>query len=141
MKIFEIKNLSKKKRNELNVGMGPIGDNIFKISRQLNIKLVFLPIDNTENPSNEFSALYLASKEPSRDIMYIGLNTFQWYDRKIFSIAHELYHHWTGTTLSVCHLNDETSKLVELKANRFASRIFIALRDSFTRNSQENKRG
>lgn len=123
--IFIIKSLAKEKRNALNVGMGPIGDNIFKLARQLNIKLVFLPINNTENPSDDFSALYLKSKEPSSDIVYIGLNTFQRYDRQIFAIAHELYHHWTGTTLSVCHLNDETSELIELKANRFAAEFLL----------------
>ncbi|MGG5252411.1 ImmA/IrrE family metallo-endopeptidase [Neobacillus sp. SM06] len=123
--IFEIKELVKEKRGQLNIGMGPIGENIFKIARQLNIKLVFLPIDNKDNPDDAFSALYLVSKETNRDISFIGLNTSQRQDRQIFSIAHELYHHWTGTTLSVCHLDDEKSELVELKANRFAAEFLL----------------
>lgn len=123
--IFEIKELVKEKRRQLNIGMGPIGDNIFKIARQLNIKLVFLPINNRSASRNEFSALYLVSKETTKDITFIGINTFQRYDRQIFSIAHELYHHWTDTTLNVCHLEDEQSELVELKANRFAADFLL----------------
>lgn len=123
--IFTITSLVRDKRNYLNVGMGPIGDNIFKLARKLNIKLVFLPIDNTDNPTNAFSALYLESKEVSKNVVFIGLNTFQHYDRQIFSIAHEFYHHWTGTTLSVCHLEDEQSQITELKANRFAAEFLL----------------
>jgi Zn-dependent peptidase ImmA (M78 family) len=123
--LFEIKELVKEKRGQLNIGMGPIGENIFKIVRQLKIKLVFLPIDNKDNPNDAFSALYLVSRETNKDITFIGLNTSQRQDRQIFSIAHELYHHWTDTTLSVCHLDDEKSELVELKANRFAAEFLL----------------
>lgn len=123
--IFEIKELVKEKRGQLNIGMVPIGENIFKIARQLNIKLVFLPIDNKDNSNDAFSALYLVSRETNKDITFIGLNTSQRQDRQIFSIAHELYHHWTDTTLSVCHLDDEKSELVELKANRFAAEFLL----------------
>lgn len=123
--LFEIEKLVKEKRRELNVGMGPIGNNIFKLARQLKIKLVFLPIKNTNDSSNEFSALYLVSKEANKNIVFIGLNTFLRFDRQIFSIAHELYHHWTDTTLFVCHSEDEKSELVELKANRFAAEFLL----------------
>lgn len=123
--IFEIKELVKEKRIQLQIGMGPIGENIFKIVKQLSIKLVFLPINSAGNDSDEFSALYLLSKENNKDISFIGLNTFQKYDRQIFSISHELYHHWTDTTLSVCHLSDEKSELIELKANRFAAEFLL----------------
>ncbi|WML26258.1 ImmA/IrrE family metallo-endopeptidase [Neobacillus sp. OS1-33] len=123
--IFTITSLVKEKRNLLNVGMGPIGDNIFKLARKLNIKLVFLPIENTDNPTNGFSALYLESKEPTKNVAFVGLNTFQRYDRQIFAIAHEFYHHWTGTTLTVCHLEDEKSEITELKANRFAAEFLL----------------
>lgn len=123
--VFQIKSLVVEKRGQLSVGMGPIGDNIFKLARKLNIKMVFLPIVNSSNSSNSFSALYLKSKESNKDIFFIGLNTYQTYDRQIFSIAHELYHHWTDTTLSVCHLEDERSQHVELKANRFAAEFLL----------------
>ncbi|WP_214482958.1 ImmA/IrrE family metallo-endopeptidase [Bacillus sp. SM2101] len=123
--VFQIKSLVVEKRGQLSVGMGPIGDNIFKLARKLNIKMVFLPIINSSNSSNSFSALYLKSKESTKEIVFIGLNTFQTYDRQIFSIAHELYHHWTDTTLSVCHMDDERSQLVELKANRFAAEFLL----------------
>lgn len=122
---FEIKELVKEKRGQFQIGMGPIGENIFKIVKQLGIKLVFFPIQDEGSNNNEFSALYLLSKENDKDVAFIGINTYQNFDRQIFSVAHELYHHWTDTTLSVCHLSDENSELVELKANRFAAEFLL----------------
>lgn len=92
--LYRIEELAKDKRRVFELGMGPLGDNLFKIVRSLGIKLVQVPFpDDKGNDVDPFSALYLSSKEKGHSICYIGINTTDYWDRQLFALAHELYHH------------------------------------------------
>jgi len=81
---FEIAELAKSQRRIHELGMGPLGDNIFKLLRTLNIQLVRYPIPASSANPNPFSALYVASNEDGHTMRYIGLNTDDYYDKQIF---------------------------------------------------------
>lgn len=121
---YEIIELSAKKRREFDLGMGPIGDNIFKLVNELEINLVKVPIQTSHDRPDLFCGLYVSIADGPKKIKFIGLNTNEFYDKQIFTLAHELYHHWVDSDTCVCRLEviDETS---EQKANRFAAEFLL----------------
>ncbi|MGE7219634.1 ImmA/IrrE family metallo-endopeptidase [Priestia koreensis] len=123
--IFEIKELAQKKRGEYEVGNGPLGDHILKLLRSIGINLISLPIKQEGENSGKFCAFYVRFKDQLGSMRFIGLNTYQYFDKQIFSIAHELYHHWEETEFHICRDLDESSSIRELKANRFAAELLL----------------
>ncbi|WP_408895247.1 ImmA/IrrE family metallo-endopeptidase [Paenibacillus taichungensis] len=126
--LYTIEELAKEKRRMLELGMGPLGDNLFKVLRTLGIQLIQIPFSNEENESdNPLAALYLSSKEEDGySICYIGLNTSDYWDKQIFALAHELYHHFESSDPFVlCRGLDHSSDIRELKANRFAAEFLL----------------
>ncbi|MDR3587940.1 MAG: ImmA/IrrE family metallo-endopeptidase [Desulfosporosinus sp.] len=120
--IFEIGNDAKKRRREFDLGMGPLGDNIFKLIRELGIHLIFLPVKTEGNDEHPFSALFVAFEEKS---FFIGLNTEDYLDKQIFALAHELDHYFDPTDIHVCRISDDPNSPRELKANRFAAEFLL----------------
>ena len=123
--IFEIGEMAKEKRRYFDIGMQPIGDNIFKLIRKENIYLIYSAIQVDEKRENNFSAIYVSLKEGSEELDFIGLNTADYFDKQIFALAHELYHHFNKTQLHFCRLSDEDHNITELKANRFAAEFLL----------------
>ncbi|QCT00991.1 protein of unknown function DUF955 [Paenibacillus algicola] len=126
--LYTIEELAKEKRRVLELGMGPLGDNLFKVIRTLGIQLIQIPFLNEgEESDNPLAALYLSSKEEDGySICYIGLNTTDYWDKQIFALAHELYHHFESSDPFVlCRGLDHSSDIRELKANRFAAEFLL----------------
>ena len=90
--IQDIRMLARAKRQELGfVGETPIANDIFTILERLNIRLLEYPIIS-EGDRPAFSAAVMYSKEGNQELVFIGLNTADYFDKQIFAIAHELYH-------------------------------------------------
>lgn len=123
--LYEIGESAKEKRRLFDIGMGPLGDNIFKLVRKLDISLIFYPIQIEEERSNQFSALYCAIDVGHDRMRFIGVNTYDYYDKQIFALAHELYHHFESSGTLVCRIQDDPDELRELRANRFAAEFLL----------------
>lgn len=123
--LFKIAELATAKRRFFDIGMSPIGDNIFKIINKEGIYLINLPIEINETTDSYFSAMYVSIKEGSECISFIGLNTADYYDKQIFALAHELYHHYEKNEMHICRISDDISQLYEMKANRFAAEFLL----------------
>lgn len=125
LQIDEIRKLAGDERRFLGfVGETPIANDVFSILNTLDIKLLELPIDS-EGDRKAFSAAILYSEESDKKLTFIGLNTADYYDKQIFALAHELYHFYTKTGSHLSRPDDETSMLIEVKANRFAAEFLL----------------
>lgn len=123
--IDEIRKLAKAKRQSLSIiGEIPIANDIFTILEQLNIKLLEYPIQS-EGDGLAFSAAIMCSEEDGEELVFIGLNTADYFDKQIFAIAHELFHYFTKTASHLSRLGDIENTLIEAKANRFAAEFLF----------------
>jgi Zn-dependent peptidase ImmA (M78 family) len=123
--VYIIGELAKEKRRMFDIGMGPLGDNIFKLIRKIGIYLIYYPIPIDNNQENPFSAVYLSSEQKGEKINFIGLNTQDYYDKQIFALGHELYHYFEKAEIHVCRISDGPQSYPELKANRFAAEFLL----------------
>ncbi len=123
--LFAISEMAREIRGQNDLGMGPLGDNIFKLIRKMGIYLIYLPIAIEPGQDNYFSAMYLSFARKGEKIYFIGLNTCDSYDQQIFSLSHELYHHFQDKELSVCRITTGTSSIEEVQANRFAAEFLL----------------
>ena len=123
--IQDIRMLARAKRQELGfVGETPIANDIFTILERLNIRLLEYPIvSQGDRPA--FSAAVMYSKEGNHELVFIGLNTADYFDKQIFAIAHELYHFYIKSGSHLSRLEDEENNLVEAHANRFAAEFLL----------------
>jgi len=118
--IEEIKKLAKDKRIALGfTEEPPIANHLNTILDKLEIILVKMPIEgNNSKPS--LSAIILNSKEGGENLVFIGVNSADYYDKQLFAISHELYHYF---------IQDEhptnRAQLVEAKANYFAAEFLL----------------
>ncbi len=123
--VEEIRKLAKDKRQSLGfIGVTPIANDIFAILDQLGIVLLEYPIES-EGGRPALSAAIIYSEEGDKELVFIGLNTADYYDKQIFAIAHELYHYYTKTGSHLSRLDDEDSNFIETKANWFASELLM----------------
>jgi hypothetical protein len=67
----------------------PIANDLYTILDKLEIILLEIPIE-AESEKPAFSAVILYSEEGRECLVFIGLNTADYYDKQIFAIAHEL---------------------------------------------------
>ncbi|MFA9396843.1 MAG: ImmA/IrrE family metallo-endopeptidase [Clostridiaceae bacterium] len=121
--IFEICELVNDLRGSFRTGDAPIGPNIFKLVQLKDIRLVFYPIKDSDK--NNFSAVYVSMKNQNKNFDFIGLNTNDYLDDQIFSLAHELYHYKKRSSL---HFYRDTLNKVdkeELMAERFAAELLL----------------
>ena len=65
------------------------------------------------------------SEEGGQKLVFIGLNTADYFDRQIFAIAHELYHYYSKTGSHLSRLEEEGESIVEVQANRFAAEFLL----------------
>lgn len=125
IQIEKIRKLARDKRGSLSIaGEIPVANDIFTILEQLDIILLEYPINSGgENPA--FSAAIMYSKEDDKELVFIGLNTADYFDKQVFAIAHELYHYFTKSGSHLSRLSDVENSLVEAKANRFAAEFLF----------------
>jgi Zn-dependent peptidase ImmA (M78 family) len=121
--IIEVRHLALEKRKDF--GTGPIGENVFKLVRDMGIQLVYHPIPIEANRTNNFSGLYAAFRHQDGYFRFIGLNTSEYLDKQIFILAHELYHHWEESQMKVCRNLEDPNEVGELKANLFAAEFLL----------------
>lgn len=125
LQIEEIRKLAKDKRQSLSIiGEIPIGNDIFTILEQMNIKLLEYPIQS-EGDRPAFSAAIMYSEEDGKELVFVGLNTADYFDKQVFAIAHELFHYFTKTASHLSRLSDIENTLIEAKANRFAAEFLF----------------
>jgi Zn-dependent peptidase ImmA (M78 family) len=67
----------------------------------------------------------LYSEEGGEHLVFIGLNTADYYDKQMFAIAHELYHYLTKTGSHLSRQDGQENDVVEAKANRFAAEFLL----------------
>ena len=124
LQIEKIRKLAEEKRRSLGfVGETPIAGDIFTILENMDIVLLEFPIQS-DNEKPAFSAAIMYSKEGGEELIFIGLNTADYFDKQIFAIAHELYHFYTKTGSHLSRVDEEGS-LVEAMANRFAAEFLL----------------
>lgn len=123
--IYKLSEMAKEKRRELDIGLSPMGDNILKFIREKGIKLIYMPIDNSENDDLFFSAVYICLNEDGTKYKFIGLNTSDYYDNQIFALAHEIYHYYEETEIHLCRVSNSDNTIRELKANRFSAEFLL----------------
>jgi Zn-dependent peptidase ImmA (M78 family) len=125
LQVEEIRKLASNERQTLGfIGDTPIANDIFTILDRLDILLLEYPI-KSEGERQAFSAAIMYLEEDDKELVFIGLNTADYYDKQIFAIAHELYHYYTKTGSHLSRLEDEDENIVEAKANRFAAELLF----------------
>ena len=125
LQIEEIRKLAGDRRQSLSMmGEMPIANGIFTILARLDIKLLEYPIQS-DGDRPAFSAAMMYSIEDGNELVFIGLNTADYFDKQIFAIAHELYHYYTKTGSHLSRLNDAENNIIEAKANRFATEFLL----------------
>lgn len=125
VQIEDIRNLAEIQRRTLGyIGETPIANDIFTILENMGIQLLEYPIKSeVEKPT--FSAALMYSTEGDKELVFIGINTADFFDKQIFAIAHELYHFYTKTASHISRLSEDENSLIEAKANRFAAEFLL----------------
>jgi Zn-dependent peptidase ImmA (M78 family) len=125
LQIESIRKLAREQRLALGfVGETPIANDIMTILDRLNIMLLEYPI-RTGDDRPAFSAVLMYAEEGGQELVFIGLNTADFFDRQVFALAHELYHYYTKTGSHLSRLEDEKDDLIEAQANRFAAEFLL----------------
>ena len=124
LQIEMVRKQAEEKRRALGfVGETPIAGELFTILENMNIVLLGFPIkSDTEKPA--FSAAMMYSKEGGEVLVFIGLNTADYFDKQLFAIAHELYHFFTKTGSHLSRVDEEGTQ-AEALANRFAAEFLL----------------
>ncbi len=123
LQVERIRRLAEEKRRALGFVGNPIAGDLFTILENKNIVLLQFPIQsNNDRPA--FSAAMVYSKEGDEKLVFIGLNTADYFDKQFFAIAHELYHFFTKTKSHLSRV-DEEATLIEALANRFAAEFLL----------------
>lgn len=125
VQIEVIRKLARDKRQSLSItGETPIANDIFTILEQLDIILLEYPISSGDDRP-AFSAAIMYSEENNKELVFIGLNTADYFDKQVFAVAHELYHYYTKTGSHLSRLDDIENNIIEAKANRFAAEFLF----------------
>lgn len=102
----------------------PIANDILSILEKLDIILLELPIESEQgNPA--FSTVILFSEEGGESLVFIGLNTADYYDKQIFAVAHELYHFFRKSGSHLSRHDGQEDDGSEARANWFAAEFLL----------------
>ncbi|NCA91854.1 ImmA/IrrE family metallo-endopeptidase [bacterium] len=123
--IESIRELARNTRFSLGfAGDPPIANDMYTILEKLNIILLEFPVE-AESSKPTFCAVLLYSEEAGERLVFIGLNTADYYDKQMFAIAHELYHYFTKTGSHLSRQDGQENDIVEAKANWFAAEFLL----------------
>lgn len=106
------------------VGDIPIANDIFTILENKKILLLEYPI-KSDGEKQAFSAVLIYSTDGDKELVFIGLNTADFFDKQVFAIAHELYHFITKTGSHLSRLSEEQNNIIEVMANRFSAEFLL----------------
>lgn len=124
IKIEEIRKLAREERQKLGFIETPIANDMFTVLDNLKILLMEYPI-KSDSDKPAFSAAMMYSEEDGNELVFIGLNTADYYDKQLFALAHELYHYYTRTGSHLSRPEDEGKNIIEASANRFAAEFLL----------------
>ncbi len=120
-----IRKLARDKRFEFGFSADPpVANDLGTILDKLGIILLELPIV-AEQSNPAFSAVILCSEEGGESLVFIGLNTADFFDKQVFAIAHELFHFFTKTGSHLSRQDAEERDVIEAKANLFAAEFLL----------------
>ena len=123
---FDIVELAKQQRNSLGSDDAPIANDLLLLLEKKHITLVQYPIE--DDGTRSFGAIFLTTKDADIDFNFIGLNTNDYYDKQIFSIAHELYHYAKKDQWHISRDDeDKSGDFTELLADKFAAEFILPL--------------
>ena len=122
--VEELRELAETQRRFLGyAGDTPVGPSISTILERLNIRLLGFPIKSCgDKPA--FSAVLLYSDDDDDQLVFIGLNTADYFDKQIFAIAHELYHFYNKTDSHLSRAGQDGDR-IERMADRFAAEFLL----------------
>jgi len=123
---LELEQETKMLRGKLLIGEEtPIGNDLPLVLQRLDIILLEYPIPR--KGSDSFSAIFCNRKVDEQDMFFIGVNSWDYYDRQLFAIAHEIYHYLHPT---VPHISREiaSQNSTEQRADWFAAELLLPLR-------------
>lgn len=121
----DIAKQAKQLKGRLSIGdEAPIGSDFPSILQKLNIILLEYPIKRTG--SNSFSAIFCRTKVAGEEVMFLGVNTWDYYDRQLFAIAHELYHFLNPSQPHISR-DDDFDNPIEKHADWFAAEFLLPL--------------
>ena len=102
----------------------PIGNDLPAMVQKLGIILLEYPIPRVG--SNSFCAIFCRTRVDDRELQFLGVNTWDYYDRQLFAIAHELYHYLNHDQPHISRgpIKDNP---VEQKADWFAAELLLPL--------------
>lgn len=122
---YELANLARKIEASASLTSGaPVGSDLQLILECNNIILLNYPIERSG--SNSFSAIFSQSKVGTQVFSFIGINTYDYYDKQIFAIAHELYH-FSAQNKPHISRDGTPSTSEERKAEYFAAELLLPL--------------
>lgn len=121
----EIVELAAKQRREFDTGADmPIANDIFMLLEKQGIILTEYPVARID--TTNFSAMLLCIKEDDLQLIFIGLNTADYFDKQIFAIAHEFYHlAKKDLKPHISRQADTQSEITESMADRFAAEFLL----------------
>lgn len=121
----DIAKQAKQLKGRLSIGdEASIGSDFPSILQKLNIILLECPIKRTG--SNSFSAIFCRTKVDGKEVMFLGVNTWDYYDRQLFAIAHELYHFLNPSQPHISR-DDDLDNPIEKQADWFAAEFLLPL--------------
>lgn len=123
--VLEISNMANCYRREYGfLEDAPIGNDIMMILDKLGIVLFEYPImPQGDRPA--FSAALTYYEYEGKELVFIGLNTADYYDKQIFALSHELYHYFKKTGSHISRLEETPDTLTEMQANRFSAEFLL----------------
>lgn len=121
----ELAKQAKQLKGQLSIGdEAPIGNDLPAMLQKLGIILLEYPIRRTG--SNSFSAIFCRTKADDQEMLFLGVNTLDYYDRQLFAIAHELYH-YLKPGLPHISRDDAAGNPTEQRADWFAAELLLPL--------------
>ena len=121
----EIARQAKQLKGQLLIGEeAPIGNDLPIILQKLGIILLEYPIPRVG--SNSFSAIFCRTKADDNEMLFLGVNTWDYYDRQLFAIAHELYHYLNPSQPHISR-DDTEGNPIEQRADWFAAEFLLPL--------------
>lgn len=122
---FDLAKQAKQLRGKLSIGdESPIGNDLLTVLQYLGIILLEYPIKRAG--SNSFSAIFCRMKVGRQEMQFLGVNTWDYYDRQLFAIAHELYHYLNPGQLHISR-DDVEGDPSEQRADWFAAELLLPL--------------
>lgn len=121
----ELAKQAKRLKGQLSIGdEAPIGNDLPAVLQKLGIILLEYPIQRTG--SDSFSAIFCRVKVDDREVLFLGVNSWDYYDRQLFAIAHELYHFLNPGQPHISR-DDVAGNPIEQLADWFAAELLLPL--------------